>query len=178
VQSWITLVFDRNVMCSAAFPYSTIRYTLVPFSRVFRPRDLRFRFCSCKIRRSYYPLVTFSTRGCATHNSVIQNSGLSDKTWRPKVRAGGNYVVWYVTNSLRLIGLQLKFQCAHSLVSTLGVPTWDTCTPRLGVLLPIWRGTFKVSNKREIVYIFLNVHKSVNIIFKNHCMLIVKYNET
>ena len=45
--------------------------------------------------------------------------------------------------------------------------------------LPIWRDTFKVSNKRELylysIYFQIFIHTSVNVIFKKHYILIVKY---
>jgi len=56
-----------------------------------------------------------------------------------------------------------------------GVPNLGTCIPR---------DTFKVSNRKGryilhiyiyIIYFRIFIHISVNIIFKNHYMLIVKY---
>jgi len=47
----------------------------------------------------------------------------------------------------------------------------------LGVHLSIWRGTFKVSNEREIIfvhYFWISIHMSVNVIFKNRYVIFVK----
>jgi len=59
-----------------------------------------------------------------------------------------------------------------------GFPTWGTCTP--GVHLPIRRGISKVSNRRTkcicISFFQIFIYMSVNIPFKNHFMLIVKYS--
>ena len=51
---------------------------------------------------------------------------------------------------------------------------------RSGVHLPIRGGSFKVSNRRKKIYLHdicfqRFIHISVNIIFKNHYMLVFKY---